>query len=186
MSVAPVGPASSTSFTNSRNATAEHARPSTATEAIASVGGASERQPGPGDEARREVVDGDLDEQVRDAPEDRDGREQRPAAGAHRAPRSWLTERTAPAGSETRALRNAGGRSCGATRTRPPRRAASPAVASTSATQKSTPQLAGPSPCASTATTSRGTGCSGSPPTYPGSRNRLTGPYASAVQPKTE
>ncbi len=43
-----------------------------------------EHYPGPGEEGGGDaVVDGDLDEEVRDPPEDRDGRERRPGARAH-------------------------------------------------------------------------------------------------------
>src|SRR6185503_19254820 len=41
-----------------------------------------EREPRPRDHARRELVDGDLDEQVGNSPDHRGGREQRPAARA--------------------------------------------------------------------------------------------------------
>ena len=78
----------------------------------------------------------------------------------------------------------------GGATTEPPSFAARSAVASASSTQRSTLQLGGPSAAGIiTATVSRDTGCSGSPPTKPGSRNIVacSSPISklSVVQPKT-
>ena len=67
-----------------------------------------------------------------------------------------------------------------------PRAVAVAAAASASATQKSRAQTGSlEGSCIITATTSRATGCSGSPPTNPGSRNSVTGPNSCVCQPKS-
>ena len=65
-----------------------------------------EHHPHPGQEGGRDaVVDGDLDEQVRDPPEHRDGGERRPGAGAHArqpgAARPRITCRSTEPGAKT-------------------------------------------------------------------------------------
>src|SRR5215203_1620527 len=101
----------------------------------------------------------------------------------------WVTEKVAPAGSASTAVLPIGV-SEGATTVVPFSLSAVAAATSTSCTQKSTLQCAGALPATSdiVATTSRETGCSGSPPTYPGRRNivMLVSPRSkvSVVQPK--
>ena len=88
-----------------------------------------------------------------------------------------LTLKTAPCGSPSTAVL-AIGESAAGTTTRPPCSSAVETAASVSATQKSTCHSAGaPSGAgAIPATTSRDTGCVGSPPKYPGTRNIVDRP----------
>ena len=72
---------------------------------------------------RRQLVHGQLDEQVRDAPQHRHAGEQRPGAAGH--PTNALTENVAPPGSASTAPRSGvGGRSAGGATIEPPRSSA--------------------------------------------------------------